>query len=135
MKIVLFIKFVSLMYSYMVSAISIAWQCMRICSGLSKRGAKSTPAMVGTILPLSSLRQDGKAQPTITSCFSEAGTLIRNHPNVYVYLVLFFIRNRSRKQLDVLSYNLADMLLLWWFFLGELFLHIQSASIYLCFPD
>lgn len=78
-----------------------------IFSGLSKRGAKSSSALVGSILPFCSICEGGKAKQTVTSCFLEAGTMIRNLLYVYVYLVLFLFRKQSRKQNPTFVLNLA----------------------------
>lgn len=87
-----------------------------IFSGLSKRGAKSSPALVGSVLPLCSICEGGKAKQTVASCFLEAGTMIQNLPYVYVYLVLFLFRKQSRKQkLNVClkSGKVLSIVLLW----------------------
>ncbi|CAL5403357.1 unnamed protein product [Camellia sinensis] len=57
--------------------ITLCKELRRIKGGLLERGAKSPPALVGSVLPICSLCQGSQAQQARTSCFLEAGTLMK----------------------------------------------------------
>lgn len=50
-----------------------------ISSGLPERGARSTQAMVGAVMPIGGVREGGQAEPAVPSRLPEAGALVPIH--------------------------------------------------------